>query len=101
VYICGWGESFFKQKDPAPVVWDEIIGYFVTMLFLPFSWKLAVAGFFVFRIMDIWKPFPAYQLQNLSGGLGILIDDVIAGIYSCIVLHAALYLSKLTGFKIA
>jgi len=100
IHICKWGEVFFNEKDPGSVVWDEIIGYFVTMLFLPFDWKIAVAGFFVFRIMDIWKPFPAYQLQTLSGGLGILIDDVVAGIYSCIFLHSALYLTKLAGFEI-
>ena len=100
VRICGWGEVFFNEKDPGPVVWDEIIGYFVTMLFLPFNWKIAIAGFFVFRIMDIWKPFPAYQLQNFKGGLGILIDDVIAGIYSCVFLHAALYLIKRAGVTV-
>jgi len=100
VLICGWGEAFFGEKDPGPVVWDEIIGYFVTMLFLPFNWKIAIAGFFVFRIIDVWKPFPIYQLQNLGGGLGILIDDVVAGIYSCIFLHIALYIIKLAGFQI-
>ncbi|MDR3237330.1 MAG: phosphatidylglycerophosphatase A [Spirochaetia bacterium] len=87
VRICDWGEIFFKEKDPGPVVWDEIIGYWVTMLFLPYSWKAAAAGFVLFRIMDVWKPFPIYQLQNLKGGLGILIDDVAAGIYSCVILH--------------
>ena len=100
VRICKWGEIFFNEKDPGPVVWDEIAGYFVTMLFLPFNWKIAIAGFFVFRIMDIWKPFPVYQLQNLGGGLGILIDDVVAGIYSCMILHIALYLIKSAGFQI-
>lgn len=92
VVICGMGEQFFGAKDPGPVVWDEIIGYFVTMLFLPYSWKLAAVGFVLFRIMDIVKPFPAAQLQSLPGGLGILIDDIVAGLYACGLLHLILYL---------
>jgi phosphatidylglycerophosphatase A len=98
--ICGAGEEFFDVKDPGPVVWDEIIGYFVTMLFLPYDWKIAAAGFVLFRIMDIFKPFPAYQLQSLPGGLGILIDDVVAGIYACAALHLILYLLRLCGVSV-
>lgn len=98
--ICDAGEKFFSNKDPGQVVWDEFIGYFVTMLFLPYSWKLAVAGFVVFRFMDIVKPFPAKQLQSLKGGLGILIDDVVAGIYACIVLHIVVYVFNMHNINI-
>lgn len=98
--ICGYGEIFFGKKDPGPVVWDEIIGYWVSMLLLPFNWKTALAGFCIFRIMDIVKPFPAYNLQKLKGGLGILIDDVIAGIYTCIVLHLGVFLLAHYGINI-
>lgn len=98
--ICGWGELFFGRKDPGPVVWDEIFGYWVTMLFVPYNWKTAFIGFALFRLMDIIKPVPAFQLQRLKGGLGILIDDVIAGIYACLVLHLIIYLLKLANINI-
>lgn len=94
VLICDAGEMFFGRKDPGPVVWDEIYGYWVTMLFVPYSWKAAIAGFVLFRLMDIIKPFPAYRLQNLKGGLGILIDDVAAGVYACIIMHIIIYAFK-------
>ena len=97
VLICDAGEKFFASKDPGPVVWDEIIGYFVTMLFVPFSFTAAIAGFILFRITDIVKPFPANQLQSLKGGLGILIDDVVAGIYACAALHIIIYVTGLYG----
>ncbi len=100
VLICDAGENFFGVKDPAPVVWDEVMGYWVTMLFVPYSWKLAAAGFVLFRIMDIAKPFPVYQLQSLKGGLGILIDDIAAGIYACLVLHLLMFILKTAGINI-
>jgi phosphatidylglycerophosphatase A len=97
--ICGAGELFFASKDPGSVVWDEIIGYWVGMLFLPYSWKMAVAGFLVFRFMDIVKPFPAGALQRLKGGLGILVDDIVAGIYTCLLLHGLLALLNFFGIN--
>lgn len=86
------GEEFFGVKDAQEVVLDEMMGYWITMLFLPFNWKLAIAGFILFRILDIVKPWPAGKLQDLRGGLGIMIDDYIAGVYACILLNTAWYL---------
>jgi len=81
------GEEFFGVKDPPQVVLDEVMGYWISVLFFPFNMKIAIAGFLIFRVMDILKPFPAGKLQEIRGGLGIMIDDYIAGIYSCLLLH--------------
>lgn len=86
--------SNFAEKvygfDPPEVVIDEIIGMWITMLFVPKTFLLAAIGFVLFRIFDIIKPFPAKQSQQIKGGLGIVIDDVIAGLYALILLHLIL-----------
>jgi len=76
-----------RRKDPGLVVIDEIVGMWVTLLWLPFSPTTAVLGFLVFRVMDIVKPYPARQLEGLPGGLGIMADDVMAGIYANLLLR--------------
>lgn len=80
-------ESLLQQKDPHFVTVDEFAGFFMTMFLVPFSVQSLVAGFFLFRLFDVWKPWPINSSQNLPHGLGIMIDDVLAGIYSCIVLN--------------
>ncbi len=84
-------EKFYKSKDPQQVVLDEVMGYWIGVLFIPFSFSAAMMAFVLFRIFDIIKPFPARRLESLKGGLGIMIDDYIAGIYTCIVMHAIVY----------
>lgn len=79
-------------KDPGRVVVDEAAGYLVTVAFLPHSLSLAIAGFFVFRVLDIAKPPPARRLENLPGGWGIVVDDVVAGIYGNLLLRIGLEL---------
>ena len=79
-------------KDPGRVVIDEAVGYLVTVAFLPHSLGLAIAGFFIFRILDIAKPLPARQLESLPGGWGIVVDDVIAGIYGNLLLRVGVEL---------
>ena len=74
-------------KDPGCVVVDEGIGFFVTVAFLPAGWWTAIAGFFVFRALDIVKPPPARQMEALPGGWGIVADDVMAGIYGNLILR--------------
>ena len=86
-------EKFYGKKDPQEVVLDEVMGYWITMLFIPFDWKLALIGFVLFRIFDIIKPYPINKLEKLNGGLGIMIDDYIAGVYANIVLWGVYYLS--------
>ncbi len=80
-----------KGEDPSLVVIDEVVGQWTTLLFLPFfNWKVALAGFFLFRLFDIWKPFPINLSQKLPAGWGIMVDDVLAGIYGNMVLQIIL-----------
>lgn len=75
------------KEDPSFVVVDEIAGQLLTFLFLPVSALNLVFGFVAFRIMDIWKPFPIRRLEALQGGVGIMADDLLAGIYGNLVLQ--------------
>lgn len=85
-------EKIYQSKDPQQVVLDEVLGYWTGILFIPFCFSYAVMAFIIFRIFDIIKPFPASSLESLSGGLGIMIDDIIAGLYTLVIMHAAVYL---------
>jgi phosphatidylglycerophosphatase A len=88
-----WSASFMEKKlgpDPPPVVVDEMVGYWIAMLAFPRSWILAVAGFFIFRIFDIFKPFPVRRAERLPSGWGIMADDVLAGIYTNLALRLIL-----------
>jgi phosphatidylglycerophosphatase A len=77
------------RKDPGLVVIDEVVGMWVTLLGLPFNPLTAALGFLAFRAMDIVKPYPARQLEGLPGGVGIMADDVMAGIYANLLLRVA------------
>jgi phosphatidylglycerophosphatase A len=92
ILLAGQAETFLKRKDPSQVVIDEIVGYMVTVAGMSFSWTNAILGFFIFRIMDILKPFPIRKIdQKMPGGWGIVLDDVLAGIYSQIILRILVY----------
>jgi phosphatidylglycerophosphatase A len=71
-----------KKVDPSEVVVDEVAGFLLTMLWIPLSWGTLLAGFLLFRIFDIWKPWPAGPAERLHGGLGIVLDDLVAGLYA-------------------
>jgi len=90
-------ERALDRKDPSCVVIDEVAGMMITFLFIPINAMSVVIGFLVFRLLDTLKPFPAYGLQKLHGGLGIMGDDIVAGVYSNIVLQAVL---RLASFKV-
>jgi len=77
-------------EDPGLVVVDEVAGQWLTLVALPFTPVIAVAGFLLFRVMDIVKPWPARDLENLPGGWGIMADDLAAGIYAQLVLRVGL-----------
>jgi phosphatidylglycerophosphatase A len=81
-------ERALKEKDPHFVTIDEIVGYFVCLFLIPISWTTIILSFFVFRLFDVWKPWPVRKLESIGGGMGIMIDDVAAGIYTWIVLMA-------------
>jgi phosphatidylglycerophosphatase A len=85
-------ETHYARTDPGYVVLDEVVGMLVTLLFVPVSFTGAIVGFLLFRLFDIVKPFPARQCERLHGGVGIMADDVVAGIYGNLALRAILYL---------
>ncbi len=78
------------DEDPGPVVIDEVVGMLVTVLWLPVGLTGAVVGFFLFRLFDIVKPYPARQFERLPGGWGVMFDDVMAGIYGNLALRLLL-----------
>lgn len=88
VYISNEAEALFKKKDPSHVVFDEIIGMLVTMILIPSGIGWIVAGFFLFRFFDILKPYPIRDIEKrMNGGIGIMLDDVAAGIYANVLLQ--------------
>jgi len=87
VWAAGEAEKFFGRTDPGQVVVDEVVGQMLTFLLLPHAtWKWWVGGFLLFRALDMVKPFPARQAERIPGGWGILLDDVVAGLYGLLTL---------------
>jgi len=87
VWAAGIAESYFGRVDPGQVVVDEVVGQMLTFLLLPHAtWKWLLGGFLLFRAFDILKPFPARQAERFPRGWGIMIDDVVAGVYGLAVL---------------
>ena len=78
------------RKDPGAAVVDEVVGMWLSLLFLPFTPATALAAFLLFRVLDVFKPWPARQFESLPGGWGIMTDDVMAGVYANLVLRAGL-----------
>jgi phosphatidylglycerophosphatase A len=85
-------EHYFGGSDPAPVVLDEVVGMLVTLALLPVNLPGAIAGFVVFRIMDVVKPWPSARFESLPGGLGVMADDGMAAIYSNLVMRGLIVL---------
>ena len=75
-------ERYFGGIDPGPIVLDEVVGMLITLAFIPVGWTGAVAGFVLFRLFDVIKPFPAGRLEKLHGGLGVMADDAMAAVYA-------------------
>ncbi len=96
VYYSSKAEKLMGVKDPSPVVIDEVLGYFVTMMggfWTPFSIPYALVGLGLFRLFDILKPFPVrYIDKKIAGGFGIMLDDVVAAIFSAIILRLIIIL---------
>ncbi len=93
VYLCAYTSRSLGVHDHSGIVWDEIVGYFITMIAVPLDWRWVLAGFVLFRIFDIVKPWPIRWVdKQLQGGFGIMFDDVLAGIFALLTLHFFIYL---------
>jgi len=90
---CGRTERLLKEKDPGCIVIDEVAGILIALSFMPYDFKIILLSFLIFRILDTLKPFPAGRLQHWRGSVGVLADDLIAGIYTNIVLQIILKLA--------
>jgi phosphatidylglycerophosphatase A len=96
VWLCAKTAEDLQVHDHPSIVWDEFAGMFITMLAVPLSWQTIVAGFVLFRLFDILKPWPiSYLDKHLHGGLGIMLDDVLAGIFALACIHLGIYLDWL------
>ncbi|KAA0258895.1 phosphatidylglycerophosphatase A [Deferribacter autotrophicus] len=80
-------QHYYEKEDPSEVVIDEIAAFYFIMIFFPATLLNLILSFFIFRIFDIWKPYPIKQIEkSVSGGVGIMIDDIVAAIYTLIVM---------------
>ena len=81
VALCGYSEKAFRKKDHSSIVWDEMVGMWITLCYAPFRWDVLIIGFILFRIFDIFKPWPINWLhKHLPGGWGVMVDDAAAGV---------------------
>ncbi len=94
IWAAGRAEKILGCKDCPSIVIDEIAGYLIAMFMVPAGWGFAAAGFSLFRLFDIIKPWPLYGLQRINGGLGVMLDDIGAGVYANILLQVAAFYMK-------
>ncbi|MDX1678599.1 phosphatidylglycerophosphatase A [Arsukibacterium sp.] len=92
VYICGKTARDVGEHDHGAIVWDEVIGFALTMLLVPVSWQSLLIGFLLFRFFDILKPWPIQWLdRRIHGGLGIMLDDLLAAVPAWLILQLLVY----------
>lgn len=94
-FSAGRAESVFSKKDPREVVIDEAAGIFIVFFMVPVHAINLLAGFILYRVLDIFKPFPARRLEGLRGSFGIMSDDLLCGLYANLILQALLKLNIL------
>jgi phosphatidylglycerophosphatase A len=82
IWAAGEAEKTFQKRDDGRITVDEIAGQWLALALLPVSWEMALAAFLLFRLFDIWKPWPVRLAERLPGGLGVVADDLIAGLYA-------------------
>jgi phosphatidylglycerophosphatase A len=94
VPLCQTAVGILGREDHPAIVWDEFVGYLITMTGAPQGWHWVIAGFLLFRLFDIWKPFPIRQIERrVKGGPGTMIDDVLAGLYALACMQALVWLN--------
>ena len=87
-FASGSAEKILDEADASPIVIDEIVGIMITLIAAPKHPAAPLVGLMLFRLFDIWKPFPISWIdQHIHGGLGIMADDMVAGVFACITLH--------------
>lgn len=89
LWAGGRVERVLGQKDPGIIVVDEVAGMALSVLVLPRTIPVLLVAFFLFRLFDVWKPFPARESQAFTGGLGVMIDDLVAGVYALVLVMGA------------
>ena len=88
IYICGKAAEDVGVHDHPAIVWDEFVGFFITMFMVPVSWQSVLVGFLLFRLFDIFKPWPiSFVDKNMSGGFGIMFDDILAGAFALLIMQ--------------
>jgi phosphatidylglycerophosphatase A len=102
IFVAGsWGgsvaERHFGRTDPGQVVADEVMGMLITLFLNPVGWIGALAGFLLFRVFDVIKPYPANRLEQLHGGIGVMADDAMAAVYANLVLRVCLWSAGYLG----
>ena len=99
IWLHDVGDRILGEKDSRRLVWDELAGFLVAAAFVPFTWQLAILAFFLERGIDIVKVPPARQIENSwPGGWGVVGDDIVAGLYTCVILHVVMFfLPNLVG----
>ncbi len=89
IWAGGRVERVLGRKDPGVIVIDEVAGMLLSVIGLPRSLPVLITAFLLFRLFDIWKPFPARESQALTGGMGVMVDDLIAGLYTLVLIMGA------------
>ena len=93
VFLCHYTSRALGVHDHSGIVWDEFVGFWITMIAVPASWQWILLGFVLFRVFDIVKPWPVKIADaKMKGGFGIMFDDVLAGLYALLCLQLALRL---------
>ena len=88
IYLCDYAGKFLGVSDHGAIVWDEFVGFWIAMLFAPQGLVWVLYGFLLFRLFDIWKPWPiGWADKKVKGGLGVMLDDVLAGFMALAVIQ--------------
>ena len=94
IYLCGLTGKNLGVSDHGSIVWDEIVAITLVLVFTPLAWSWWLAAFLLFRLFDIWKPYPIRQFDaKLKNGFGVMFDDLLAGIYALITLQGLLWIT--------
>lgn len=98
IYLCGKTARDWQVHDHGGIVWDEFVGIWITMIAVPVTWYWILTGFLLFRLFDIWKPRPIRDCdQRVHGGLGIMLDDILAGIFAWVCLSLLVHVGGAYG----